>query len=140
MNNKDEFDNSENTEEGKTMDTNRYMGGIKRILVVEDDPDIGSILVDLFNDLGYQAICADNANQALDYIEHQPIDMVTLDLRLPDMSGNDLLRELARQAFSKPVVVISANLENLRPHPLVKQALGKPFDVSNLVKVVNHYV
>ena len=112
----------------------------KQILIIEDDPDIGSILTDLFNDVGYNAICAESGSEALKHLERDKFDLVTLDLRLPDMNGNELLHELSRRAFSNPVVVISANLEYLTPHPMVRAVLPKPFDVGKLLNVVEEYV
>lgn len=112
----------------------------KQVLIIEDDPDIGDILTDLFNDAGYNAICAETGSKALEQLERDNFDLVTLDLRLPDMNGNELLHELARRSFSNPVVVISANLEYLKPSPVVRAVLPKPFDVMKLLNIVQEYV
>ncbi len=112
----------------------------KKILVIEDDVDIGGILVDVFTDVGYDAVWVESASEALEYLKNDGFDLVTLDLRLPDMSGNDLLRELSLRAFFYPVVVISASLENLKPHPLIRATLSKPFDVKKLLSIVEQNV
>jgi len=112
----------------------------KQILIIEDDPDIGNILTDLFSDVGYNAICAETGSEALKHLELDTFDLVTLDLRLPDMNGNEILHELARRAFANPVVVISANLEYLKPSPVVRAVLSKPFDVKKLLNIIEQYV
>jgi hypothetical protein len=55
------------------------------------------------------------------------------------MNGNDLLKELERRLYSLPVIVISANLENLKPNQLVKAAIFKPFDVANVLDTIEQY-
>ncbi len=112
----------------------------KHILVIEDDPDISNILVDLFSDIGFNTLTAESAVKALNQIKTNNVDLITLDLRLPDKNGNDFLNELAVNSIDKPIVVISANLENLKPNPLVKAVLPKPFDLDNLLNIIGKYV
>jgi DNA-binding response OmpR family regulator len=112
----------------------------KHILVVEDDPDISNVLVDLFTDVGFNTITAVSATMALNQLKTKNVDIITLDLRLPDKSGNEFIKELAKNSINKPIVVISANLENLKPNPLVKAALPKPFDMDNLLNIIEQYV
>jgi DNA-binding NtrC family response regulator len=111
----------------------------KHILVIEDDPDITNILIDLLLDMGYRVTTAENAVTALEQLKKEYFDLITLDLRLPDMNGNDLLKELERRLYSLPVIVISANLENLKPNQLVKAAIFKPFDVANVLDTIEQY-
>jgi DNA-binding response OmpR family regulator len=113
---------------------------IKHILVVEDDPDIRDILMDLFTDVGFDTTTAENATIALAQVKMHKFDLITLDLRLPDMTGNEFLEELAHSSFANPIVVISANLENLKPNSMVKAALNKPFDMNNLLNIIEQYV
>jgi len=115
------------------------MNSDKCVLVVEDDPDISNILVEVFAEFGFNTITADNAAKALEQIKTQKIDLMTLDLRIPDKSGNEFLQELARISFAKPIVVISANLENLKPNALVTATLLKPFDMDNLLDIIEYY-
>jgi two-component system, response regulator, stage 0 sporulation protein F len=112
----------------------------KHILVVEDDPDISNILVELFTDCGFKITTARRVADALEQVRKQHFDLITLDLRLPDKSGSEILHELSQSPNARPVVIISANLENFKPSPLVKAAIRKPFDLNNLLNIVEQYV
>lgn len=78
-----------------------------KILVVEDESNIGNVLVSLLEANGYQAVWADNGiTGQLMYASHRP-DLIILDLGLPDMDGISFLRELRKDSFI-PVIVLSA--------------------------------
>lgn len=64
------------------------------ILVVEDDPASRSLLVSHFENEGYRLSETDQAEHALSLIEHEDIDLVLLDIRLPGKDGLTLTREL----------------------------------------------
>ncbi|HUY30287.1 MAG TPA: response regulator transcription factor [Acidimicrobiales bacterium] len=84
-----------------------------RILVVEDDERIASFLVKGLRAEGYAAIVVGNGEDA----EHllglavEPFDLVLLDLGLPGVSGEDVLRNLRRRDAALPVVILTARAE-----------------------------
>jgi two-component system phosphate regulon response regulator PhoB len=86
-----------------------------RIVVVEDEPDIADFLRDALRKEGYRASVAGNAQQALEAIRQEPVDLVILDLMLPDMSGLEVLKQLKRydETSSVRVIVVSARSEEL---------------------------
>ncbi len=76
-------------------------------LVIDDDEGVRRTCVDLLEARGHRAIAAASVGEGLRlFAEHRPA-AVLLDLRLPDGTGIDVLRELQRQAPGTPVVVIS---------------------------------
>lgn len=78
-----------------------------RILVVDDEPQIHRFLAPALTAAGYVPLRADNAAQALRQAAAQAPDLVLLDLGLPDMDGQEVLRRL--RAFSPvPVIILSA--------------------------------
>jgi len=78
-----------------------------RILVVDDEPQIHRFLAPALTAAGYEPLRADNAAEALRQAAAQAPDLVLLDLGLPDMDGQDVLRRL--RAFSPvPVIILSA--------------------------------
>lgn len=106
----------------------------QRILVIEDDPEIQYILSVILADQGREIIAAETGGQARAHLDGGDVDLVILDLILPDADGRSLLSELrARRATAAvPVVVMTA-----RAAPEIRQdcyALGadafveKPFD------------
>jgi two-component system nitrogen regulation response regulator NtrX len=78
-----------------------------RILVIDDDDRVRISCLDLLRSRGYQAAGAAGAREGLRAFAERCPGAVILDLRLPDGTGIDVLRELQRQAPGLPVVVIS---------------------------------
>jgi diguanylate cyclase (GGDEF)-like protein len=106
----------------------------QRLLVIEDDPEIQYILSVVLADDGREIIAAESAEKARAELSDGDIDLVILDLILPDADGRSLLSELraSRATAAVPVVVMTA-----RAAPEIRQdcyALGadafveKPFD------------
>ena len=78
-----------------------------RILVVDDEPQIHRFLAPALTAAGYEPIRAENGTQALRLAASAAPDLVLLDLGLPDIDGQEVLRKL--RAFSDvPVIVLSA--------------------------------
>ena len=62
------------------------------ILIIEDDEDINRLLCDIIAKNGYTPKPAYSGTEALIYLESQQWDMVLLDLMLPGLSGEDILK------------------------------------------------
>ncbi|HEX9563468.1 MAG TPA: sigma-54 dependent transcriptional regulator [Gemmatimonadaceae bacterium] len=76
-------------------------------LVVDDDPHIRLALRELLEDEGVTAVEAGDGKVALEIIGRGGIDLILLDLELPRISGIDVLRHVAEEASSIPVVIVS---------------------------------
>lgn len=109
-------------------------------LVVEDDPDIRMLEVELLENDGFDVLEARNGEEALHLArEHQP-GVVLLDIALPRASGFDVLRTLkSQQATSQiPVVLLSAYaglVDNCQRRG-ANACVQKPFDVDALLAEV----
>jgi DNA-binding response OmpR family regulator len=77
------------------------------ILVVDDDPDILTILKDNLELDGYQTLTADTGKSALTQIRRGPVDLMILDLRLPDMDGVQVCRAV-RAVSNLPIIMLTA--------------------------------
>jgi DNA-binding response OmpR family regulator len=106
------------------------------ILVVEDDPDIGSVLEVIFESEGYRVHWAPLALEALEVVSKDPPDLITLDLNLPDLPGEEVLQRLAGDASHSqiPVVVLSAYTARLQSTPQVVRVMTKPFNLDDLLE------
>ena len=71
-----------------------------RILVIDDEPAICASLSAFLEDYGFDASTAESAEEALDLMKNNTYDVCIVDLRLPGMSGEDLILE-ARQRYPK---------------------------------------
>ena len=87
------------------MANNKY-----KILVVEDDRNILSMIQTILDTNGYQVITAQKCQQGILMLSSHVPDLVLLDLGLPDMDGEEFIR-IARNSSMVPVVVLSARTE-----------------------------
>ena len=78
-----------------------------RILVADDDKDIRSVLALYMEDAGFEVVEAADGGEALDVLEHQPVDLCLLDIMMPVMDGYHVLKRI-RETSDVPVIVISA--------------------------------
>ena len=81
----------------------------RRILVVDDEENIGRSLRMILEREGYQVNAVTSAEAFRSFPERSRIDLFLMDVRLPDASGIDLVRELQTSDVSAPVVMISGN-------------------------------
>ena len=80
---------------------------MQHILIVEDDRTIAESITFVLEQDSFSCQWFDNGGDALDYVENNAVDLMLLDVGLPDMSGFDVLRKL-RIKSNLPVVIISA--------------------------------
>jgi DNA-binding response OmpR family regulator len=120
----------------------------ERILVVEDHPESAELLQMILETEGYEARCVETGHNALRVFaarsankttEWRP-DLILLDLRLPDMNGVDVVRELQKsQPAVPPVVLLSADspqiLENAASS-VGATPVRKPFDFDDLYRAI----
>jgi DNA-binding response OmpR family regulator len=111
---------------------------VKKVVVVEDDPELRELETFLLDAEGYQAIGVPDGETAAAVVKAEAADLVLLDLMLPRKDGNAVLVDLAADPATAgaPVVVISAYLHQLRATSQVKRVLAKPFDINELLEAV----
>jgi DNA-binding response OmpR family regulator len=110
----------------------------KKILVVDDDPDIREIIMMILESEGYHVSGLDNGQAVIDKVYQIQPDMVLLDVQLGDRDGRDICRELKEQPATQdiPIMMISASHGWSGLHEKQCKAddfLAKPFDVIELV-------
>ena len=87
------------------MGNNKY-----KVLIVEDDRNISSFVQTILEANGYQALTAERCQQGLLVCSSHMPDIVVLDLGLPDMDGEEFIRQ-ARKTSNVPIIVLSARTE-----------------------------
>lgn len=83
---------------------------MKTILIVEDEPKIIEVIESYVRNAGYQPICATTGSQALQEYDEKAIDLILLDLMLPDISGEKICQEI-RQKTNTPIIMITAKTD-----------------------------
>ena len=116
------------------------------ILIIDDNPDIRSILVELIEDVGFKTRVAANYNQALKEIDKKLPDVAIIDVKLDkgDNDGIELLSHIKKKNRDIPVIIISghANIE-MAVKSLKSGAfefIQKPFDQERLMNFINRAV
>jgi DNA-binding NtrC family response regulator len=79
-----------------------------KILIVDDDAEMASVLCDVLRDAGYSPMSANSGAQALAMVESEEPDLVISDLRMSQMDGHQLLTELKKRLPTLSVIVITA--------------------------------
>lgn len=85
----------------------------RKILVVEDDETNAEMICILLKSWGYEVVRAENASAALNILAETAIDLMLVDIRMPDMDGTDLTREIRsreRDGACLPIVALTANV------------------------------
>jgi DNA-binding response OmpR family regulator len=85
----------------------------ERILIVEDDDVIATSLMRALTATGYVITHTPTGTAALAYIDAEPVDLVLLDLGLPDMDGIDVCRQIRDRDSLLPVVLLTARQEEI---------------------------
>ncbi len=122
--------------------TDNLVLGAQRLLVVEDDPDIATLLSIMLRRAGYQVDVANTGELALNYLAHNEYAAMTLDLMLPDQSGIALMRQIRSQAETEglPIIVVSAFTEDgklaINGDFNAVDWINKPFDEERLTAAV----
>ncbi len=107
-----------------------------RVMVVDDEPDVGRLISEVLGDEGYVVKVVNDSRQALEAFEEFKPDLVTLDVMMPSVDGVSLCLQL-RKGSEVPVLFLSAKKEP--PDRVVglrigaDDYMGKPFDTDELV-------
>jgi diguanylate cyclase (GGDEF)-like protein len=109
-----------------------------RVLVVEDDSDISTLLRIYFESEGYSVVTAERGEVALEACRCQLPNVIVLDIMLPDMDGYDVCRELRNTLRTSHIPIIFLTQKDERSDKIRGLELGaddyitKPFDVEEL--------
>ena len=111
-----------------------------RILVVDDEEIIRDMLFDTLSQAGYTVKTAKDGNDAIAQIEHEAFDIVITDIKMPDISGMELLIRLLKENPNVCVLLMTA-------YGTIKSAINaiklgardyicKPFELSEMKNIV----
>ena len=115
-----------------------------RILVLDDDPDIGIMIKIMLEYKGYSVILTDRAEKAADIIRTDDINLLIMDMLLSGVNGTDVCTGLKQNSLTSsiPIMMTSA-------HPNAKQIcmdagaddfISKPFDMQDMVGKIDQLI
>ncbi len=111
------------------------------VLVVEDEEMPRKIVAKQLHDNGFEVICAENGEVAMEIIRYCTPDCILLDMLMPKMHGHAFLMQLRQKNQSLPVIVMSA-IESKPDLVATMESLGivgwlsKPFDSEKILKLI----
>lgn len=117
------------------------------ILVVDDHDQVRSAMVQLLNQAGHTTCWSSSGRGALRLLRSEQVDLMLLDMMLPDISGWDVRRDQLSdpKTASIPVIVISSlDVDMIRspnavnPMATVQLVVTKPVDMEQLLRVIGH--
>jgi CheY-like chemotaxis protein len=127
-----------------TFYADRERSEMRRVLVVEDDPNIAELIGEDLSYRGYGVAHAANGAEALDQLDRGRPDAIVLDLMMPVMHGWDFVDHYQEKTGGEllPIVVVSA--ARAVPRSLeakgVRRYLAKPFDLDELARSLSDVI
>jgi len=120
---------------------------MKRVLVVEDSRADQTMIVSILEKLGHEAHLAESAEKALEWLaNHQPPDLIMLDIVMPGVNGLELCREVRANPDLKhvPIVFCSSKDQDFDRFWALRQGgnayLTKPFEPEDLIQTIGEYL
>jgi DNA-binding response OmpR family regulator len=107
------------------------------ILVLDDDPDIGTMIKMMLEYKGYTVTVTDRAEQAEQALRNNHIDLIIMDMLLSGVNGTDLCADLKKDSSTShiPVMMISAhpNAKEICLQAGADEFISKPFDMQDIL-------
>jgi DNA-binding response OmpR family regulator len=117
----------------------------KKIMIVDDDPDLLVFLRTLFEHQDFEVLTVDSGNDCIDELERGFKGVILMDLMMPFMDGWTTIREIVKRGYCKNVVIsiITASgradpnkMKGLEPY--IHDYIQKPFSLEKLISDVNN--
>jgi two-component system NtrC family sensor kinase len=115
----------------------------KKILVVEDEPQIRQLFEDVIRTAGHQVQTAPNGRVALELLDHEKFDLIITDVKMPEISGAEFYAELKRKgaALEQRLIFVTGDLMNAETMQFIESTgrawLGKPFDIAVVTRTIS---
>jgi CheY-like chemotaxis protein len=124
------------------------MDSPKRILIVDDEEDIRTYLATLIGDQGFKTVLARDGEEAMQKLQAEPPDLITLDISMPEKSGIKFFREIKTDDRWKkiPVIIVTGVSEDFKnfistrhripaPEGFVSKPIA-PEEILNLIRAL----
>jgi len=116
----------------------------KRILAVDNALMFLNSLKKFLKDAPYNLHCETSGQAALAFLESNSVDLILLDVEMPEISGYELASRIKQRGIKTPIIIISANTEkeDIEKAEAAGAAgfLGKPFRPSQLIEKIKEYI
>lgn len=122
------------TTDDETVSSGTVSADRPKLMIVDDDPEVRSIVAEFLEDFGYDVVQAHGGHEALDLLaEHADLRMIISDIRMPDMSGIELANAATRRRRNLKIILISGYFVSQH---IECRFLRKPFRMRELEAAV----
>lgn len=116
---------------------------MKKVLIVDDTKNIRMLLTTYFEVNGYEVLSAKNGQEALDIFNSNDVDIAFLDIKMPEISGTEVLRRIREDGINTPVVIMTAfaTIKNAVECTRLGavEYIQKPFTTEKIKNVLNEF-
>jgi two-component system alkaline phosphatase synthesis response regulator PhoP len=118
------------------------MAGNKKVLIVDDEPDILKTTIFRVKSAGYEAISAENGQEGLDKAHDEKPDLILLDWKLPVITGSEVYKKLKEDEETKeiPIIFFTASTETDAVKKMyemgAKNVITKPYEPEELLAMI----
>lgn len=113
---------------------------MKKILIVEDEPDLLQVLSQHLKNNSFQVVEAGDGEEGLQKVQNEKPDLIVLDIKMPKVDGYSFIQEMrAQKEHAKiPVIMLTANssLNSLFKIEGVEAYFTKPYDIKKLIAAI----
>ncbi|WP_293746300.1 ATP-binding protein [uncultured Paraglaciecola sp.] len=127
-----ELNKNENAPEYTQAKAIGYKEEPKTILVVDDEQHQRQLLADLLRPLGFEVLLAEHAAKGLEMLTEYQISLIIMDVRMPNMDGWQMVKEVRDRGYVMPVLMVSANARDTQSN-----MAGEHFHNGYMAKPVN---
>ena len=117
----------------------------KRLMVVDDDPDILISIRKIFENEGYEVLTVDTGWDCLKELEMGFNGIILMDIMMPFMDGWDTIEQILKRGYTKDIIISILTAKGTPDHEKMKGLQGyiydyitKPFNVSKLVNLISN--
>jgi len=111
-----------------------------KIMVVDDEPQIGQILTRFLAKHNYRVIFFTSGKEAIAYLKNNTIDLLLTDLQMPDLTGLEIARQVKTLFPALPVIVMSGSASGQARDEIFSLGADfilKPFELTDLLERID---
>ena len=112
----------------------------KKLMVVDDDPDILITIRKIFEDEGFEVLTVDSGKDCLKELENGFKGVILMDIMMPFMDGWDTIEKIIKKGYGPNVTISIVTAKGSPRHdkmkglePYIRDYISKPFDVQDLI-------
>jgi excisionase family DNA binding protein len=122
----------------------KSVGRAAHILVVDDDPFIGTVFIEALTPLNYRVTATTSSTEALEILGREQFDLIFLDLVMPEIDGNELYGRIRALDENVPVVIITGYPDSELLKKVMENGtilvMNKPLDMHDVIRTVRSFI